>query len=163
GGEGAVGAGELLEGEPWGLDHDVVEARFEAGRRFLGDVVDDLVEGVADGELGGHLRDRVAGGLRRERRRPRHARVHLDDDEPAVARIHRELDVAAAGVDTDLAQDGDREVAHLLVLAVGERHRGGDGHRVAGVHTDRVDVLYRAYYDDVFGVVEHDPDPVLIQ
>ena len=45
-----------------------------------GDVVADLVEGVADGQLGGDLGDREPGGLRRQRRGARHARVHLDDD-----------------------------------------------------------------------------------
>ncbi len=52
-------------------------------------------------------------------------------------RVHRELDVAAAGVDADLAQNRDREVAHRLVFAVGESHRRCDGDRVAGVDADR--------------------------
>ena len=155
GGQRGVGAGELLEREPRRLDDDVVQRRLEAGRGFLGDVVDDLVEGVADGQLGGDLGDREAGGLRRQRRRPRHPRVHLDDDEPAVGGVDRELDVAAAGVDADLAQDGDAEVAHPLVLAVGERHRRGDGDRVAGVHAHRVDVLDRAHDHDVVAAVAH--------
>lgn len=43
GGEGVVGAGELLEREPRCLDHHIVERRLEAGGRLLGDVVDDLI------------------------------------------------------------------------------------------------------------------------
>ena len=50
------------------LDDDVVERRLEAGRGLLGDVVEDLVEGVADRQLGGDLGDREAGGLGRQRR-----------------------------------------------------------------------------------------------
>ena len=61
--QGGVGAGELLEGEPRDLHHDVVEARLEARRRLGGDVVRDLVEGVAERELRGDLRDREAGRL----------------------------------------------------------------------------------------------------
>ena len=76
--ERAVGARELLEGEARELDDDVVERRLEARRRRPGQVVRDLVERVADGELRGDLRDRIAGRLRRERRRARDARVHLD-------------------------------------------------------------------------------------
>ena len=111
GGQGGVGGRELLEGEPRHLDHDVVEGRLEGGRGLLGDVVGDLVQGVADGELGGDLGDREAGGLGGERRGARDARVHLDDDDPAVLGVDRELDVAAAGVDADLADDRDADVA----------------------------------------------------
>ncbi len=61
--ERGVGRGELLEGEPRHLDDDVVEGRLEARRGLPGDVVGDLVEGVADGEPGGDLRDREPGRL----------------------------------------------------------------------------------------------------
>src|SRR5690606_10020690 len=87
------------------------------------------------------------------RRGARHPRVHLDDDHPAGGRLDGELDVAAAGVDADLADDRDADVAHLLELAVGEGHRGRDGHRVAGVDADGVDVLDRAHDDDVVRLV----------
>ena len=150
-----IGAGELLEREPRRLDDDVVESRLEAGRGFLGDVVEDLVEGVADRELGGDLGDREASRLGRQRRGARHPRVHLDHDEPAVGGVDRELDVAAAGVDADLAQDGDAEIAHALVLAVGQRHRRRDGDRIAGVHTHRVEVLDRAHHHHVVAAVAH--------
>ena len=102
-GELVVGRRELLEREPRGLDHDVVQGRLEAGRRALpvgagGDVVRDLVEGVADGQARGDLGDREAGGLRGQSRGARDPGVHLDHDHPPVARVDRELDVAAAGV-----------------------------------------------------------------
>src|SRR5213079_1936599 len=65
--ETRVGAGELLEREPRDLDDDVVR-RHEARRRRLRQVVRDLVQRVADSELRGHLRDRIARRLRGERR-----------------------------------------------------------------------------------------------
>jgi hypothetical protein len=71
---------------------------------LLGDVVVDLVEGVADRELGGDLGDGEAGGLGRERRGAGDARVHLDDDEAPVLGVDGELHVRAAGLDPDLAQ-----------------------------------------------------------
>ena len=80
----AVGLRELLEVPARELDDDVVDGRLERGRRQPRDVVRDLVEVIAERELGGDLRDREAGGLRRQRRRPRHARVHLDGDDAAV-------------------------------------------------------------------------------
>src|SRR4029450_13262592 len=76
-------------------------------------------------------------------------RVHLDAARAPGVGVDGELDVAAAGVHADRPQHGDADVAHLLVLAVGEGHRGGDGHRVAGVHAHRVDVLDRADDDHV--------------
>ena len=64
--ERRVGAGELLEGEARPLDDDVVDDRLERGARPR-DVVLELVERVADGELRGDLRDGVARRLARER------------------------------------------------------------------------------------------------
>ena len=153
--ERRVRARELLEREARELDDDVVERRLEAGRRRPGQVVRDLVERVADGELRGDLRDRVAGRLRGQRGRARHARVHLDHAQLAGLALARELDVRAAAVDTDRADDRDRRVAQLLVRLVGQRHLRRDGHRVAGVHAHRVDVLDRADDDGVVGVVAH--------
>ena len=75
---------------------------------------------------------------------------------PAVVGVHRELDVAAAGVDADLADHGDADVAQALVLAVGQRQRRGDGDRVAGVHAHRVEVLDRADDHDVVALVAHE-------
>ena len=68
-----------------------------------------------------------------------------------VGRLDRELDVAAAGVDPDRADDVDADVAHPLVLAVGQGQGRRDGDGVAGVHAHRVDVLDRADDDDVVG------------
>ena len=67
GGQPRVGAGELLEREPRDLHHDVVQRRLERRRGAPGDVVGDLVEGVADGQLRGDLGDREAGRLGRQR------------------------------------------------------------------------------------------------
>ena len=148
--EAAVGLRELLEGEPRDLRDDVVDRRLERrGRGAAGDVVLQFVERVTDGELRRHLRDRETGRLGGERRRTRHARIHLDDDHAAVERADRELHVRAAGVDADLAQDRQRGVAHDLVLLVRERLRRRDRDRVAGVDAHRIEVLDRADDDAV--------------
>ena len=59
---------KFLEGKARDLDHHVVEGRLERRRRFLGDVVRDLVEGVAGRELRRELRDRKPRRLRGQRR-----------------------------------------------------------------------------------------------
>jgi hypothetical protein len=160
--ERAVGAGELLEGEARELDDDVVECRLEARRGGARQIVRDLVQRVADGELRGHLGDRIAGRLRGERRRPRHARVHLNDADLAGLARARELDVGATGVDADGADDRDRCVAQLLVRLVRERHLRSDGDRVARVRPHRVEVLDRAHDDDVVEPVAHDLELELV-
>ena len=141
--ERLVGARELLEGEARELHDDVVERRLEARRRRLRQVVGDLVERVADRELGRHLRDGIARRLRGERRRARDARVHLDDAQLAGLATSRELDVRAARVDTDGADDRGGRVSQLLVRVVREGHLGSDGHRVARVHAHRIEVSIR--------------------
>ncbi len=157
GGEHRLGAGKFLEGKARDFGDDVIDRRLERSRRrAAGNVVLDLVERVADGELGGDLGDRKAGRLRGERRGARHPRIHLDDDEAAVFRIDRELHVGAAGLDADLAQHRDRGVAHDLIFLVGERQRRRHRDRVAGMHAHRIDILDRADDDAIVVLVAND-------
>src|SRR5260221_3459396 len=151
----AIGLRELLEVPARNLDDDVVDRRLEGRGSEPRDVVRDLVQVVAKSELCGNLRDRETGGFRRERRRSRHARIHLDHGHSAVRRVHGELDVRSAGLDADLADDLARRVAHPLVFLVAEREDRRDGDAVAGVHAHRIDVLDRADDDEVVGSVAH--------
>ena len=155
-------AGELLEGPPRDLGDDVVDRRLETRRRLAGDVVGYLVEGVTDGETGGDLGDREAGGLAGERGGARDPRIHLDHDHLTVFGIDRELDVRAAGVDPDATDAEEGGVPHLLILDVGERLGRGDRDRVAGVDPHRVDVLDRADDYAVVGPIAHDFELVLL-
>ena len=156
GGERRVGSGELLEGETRNLDNDIVECRLERGRGRTRDVVRNLIERVAGGQPSGDLRNREARRLRGQSRGARDTGVHLDDDDAASLRVDRELDITAAGVDADGADDGDADVAQALHLAVGEGQRRGDRDRVACVYADRVDVFNRAHDDDVVRLVAHE-------
>ena len=151
--EGRVGARELLERETRHLDHHVVERGLEARRRRPGQVVRDLVERVADGQLRRDLGDRIAGRLRGERRGARDARVHLDHAHVAGLALARELDVGAATFDADRTDDRGGGVPQLLVGLVGERHLRRDGDRVARVHAHRVEVLDRAHDHHVVAAV----------
>ena len=153
--EPVVRVRELLEVEARRLHRDVVERGLERRRRLLRDVVRQLVERVADREQRRDLRDREAGRLRGERRRARHARVHLDHAQLARLGLVGELHVRAAGRDADRARTGEGRLAQALVLGVGQRLLRRDGPRVAGVHAHRVEVLDRADDDAVARVVAH--------
>ena len=63
------------------------------------------------------------------------------------------MHVRAAGFHADLAQNGDRAVAHDLIFLVGQRQGGGDGDRIARMHPHRIDVFDRADDDGVVGLV----------
>ena len=156
GGQTVVGAGELLEVEARHLGHHVVDGRLEGGRgATAGDVVHQLVQGVTDGELGGDLGDGEAGRLGGQRRGARHPRVHLDDDHAAVFGVDAELDVGAAGLDTDLAQHRHGGVAHDLVLLVGQRLGWRDRDGVTGVDAHGVEVFDGADDDAVVVAIPH--------
>jgi hypothetical protein len=150
GGQTVVGLRELLEGEARHLGNDVVDRRFERGRRgAAGDLIAQFVQGEAHCQLGRHLGNGKASRLRGQRRGARDARIHLDDDHAAIGRIDGELHVGAAGVDADLAQHGDRGVAHDLVFLVRQRLRRRHGDGVAGVHAHRIEVFDGADDDAV--------------
>ncbi len=155
GGEGGVGAGELLEGEAGPLDDDVVDGGLEAGGCDAGDVVVDLIEAVADREAGGDLGDGKAGGLGGEGGGAGDPGVHLDHEDLLGLGIDGELDVGATGLHPDGADHGDGLVAELLVEVVGEGLLWGDGDGVPGVDPHRVDVLDRADDHDVVGPIAH--------
>ena len=161
---------ELLEGPARRLDHHVVDGGLEAGWRLARDVVGDLVQRVAHGELGGDLGDGKARGLGRERRAAGDARVHLDHHQLVGLGRISELDVGAARLDADRPDDGERGVAQALVLDVGEGLLRSDGDGVAGMDAHRVDVLDGADDHDVVLEVAHDlqlellpPDDALLK
>ena len=150
GGQAGVGLGEFLEGEARQLGDHVVDRRLEGGRgTAAGDVVLQLVEGVADGQLGGDLGDREASSLGGQCRGTRNARVHLDHDHAAGVRADTELHVGTAGFHTNFTQHRQRGVAHDLVFLVGQGLRRGNRDRVTGVHAHRVEVLDGADDDAV--------------
>ena len=155
-GKGVVRGREFFESEARDLGDHIVDGRFEAGGRFAGDVVHDLVEGVSDGEFCGELGDRESGCLGGEGGGAGDAGVHLNDDHASVFGIERPLDVGTAGFDTDCAHDGEGGVAHPLVFAVGEGLRGSYGDAVAGMHAHGVDILDGADDDRVVLAVAHD-------
>jgi hypothetical protein len=153
-GQARIGFGKLLEGEARDLGHHVIDAGLERGRGpTAGDLVLQLVQGVAHGQLRRHLGDRETGRLRRQGTRARDPRIHLDHHQPSVLGIDAELDVRPAGIHPDFAQDRDRGIAHALVFLVGEglRRRHGDG--IPGVHPHRIEVLDRADDDAVVRTV----------
>ena len=156
GGQGRVSSRELLKREARNLHDHVVEGRLEGRRGLLGDIVRNLIQGVTQGQLGRNLRNREAGSLRRERRRTRHARVHLNDDDAAGLRVNRELDVTTTGVHANLTNHVDRDVAQLLELTVGQGQCGCHGDGVTGVHAHGVEVFDGADdHDVVVGVTHH--------
>ena len=157
GGQITLGAGEFLESKARNFCDDIIDRRFEGGGcRAAGDVVFDLVERVADGKFGRDARDRKSGRLRGERRRPRHARIHLDHDHAAIGRIDGELHIRAAGLHPDLAQNRQRGIAHDLVFLVGERQSGRDRDRIARMHAHRIEILDRADDDAIVRLVADD-------
>ncbi len=154
--EDRIGGWEFFERETWDFRDDVIDRRFERRRRDTSDVIWQFIEGVTDGEFCGDFCDWETGCLRGERRAPRNARVHFDDDHPAGFRIGRELDVRAAGFHADLTDHGEGCVTHDLILAVRQRLDRGYGDRIAGVNAHRVDVFNRANDHAVVGAVTHD-------
>ena len=154
-GEQGRAAAEFFEGKAGNLRDHVVDRGFEAGRGCPGDVVDDLVEGVAHRQSGGNFGDGETGGLAGQGRAARDPRIHLDHHHIAVGRVDGELNVAAAGVDADFTNDRDRLVTQALVFAVGEGLGRCHRDRVAGVHPHGVEVLDAAHDHHIVGGVAH--------
>ena len=150
-----VGVDELIKGPLRVLDHDVVQRRLKAGAGLAGDIVGDLVQRVANGDLGSHLGNGITGGLGSQCGRAGHTGVDLDDRVIVAVRFQGELAVAAA-LDAQLGDDIQSSGAQHLVFVVGQGLGGSHNHRVAGVDAHRVQVLHVTHGDHVALVVAHD-------
>ena len=153
GAEQILRALELFKGKTRDLGDDIVDGRLERRRGGASDVVHHFIQRVANRQQRRDLGDREASGLRRQRRRARHARVHLDNHQPAILGVHRILHVGTAGFDADLAQHSDAGVAHDLIFLVGQRQRRGDGDRIPGVDAHRIDILDGTHDDGIVRLV----------
>ena len=155
-GEVVVRALELFKGEARDLGDHIIDGRLETrGHRAAGDVVGDLVQRIADRQLGRDLGDGKARRLGSQSGRTRHARVHLDHDQPAILGIDGELYVRTACFHANFAQHRDAGVAHDLIFPVGQRQRRRDGDAVPGVDAHGVHILDRADDDAVVVLVAH--------
>ena len=142
GGQATVGGGEFLKRETWDFGDYVIDAGLKARWRCATrNFVAQLVQGIANCQLGGDFGNWKARRLRRQRRRARDARVHFDHDHATVLGIDRELHVRAACVDTNFTQHRQRGVTHDLVFLVGQRLGRSNSDGVAGVHAHRVQVF----------------------
>ncbi len=121
GGQAGLGARELLESEARYFGDDIVNGRFKTGWRHLGDVIVQLIQRIAYGQLGGDFGNRKTGGLGSQRRAPRNPRVHLNHHHATVSGVHRPLHIGAAGLHADLAQHVDRMRPHHLVFFIRKR------------------------------------------
>src|SRR5215469_7147540 len=157
-----VSAREFLELPLGNLYDDIVERRLETCWRLASDVVGDFIERVADRELGGDLGNGESRRLRRQRRRARHAGIHLNDHHASVVGIHGELNIRSAGLHANLADHSDGGVTHRLIFTVGEGLGRRYGDRVASGDAHGIEVLDRTDDDDVVGQIAHQLELVFL-
>ncbi|CAI8416399.1 MAG: Uncharacterised protein [Synechococcus sp. MIT S9220] len=154
-GEHCRRAPKFFKGEAWNLGDDVINRRFKAGGCFAGDVVENLVEGVANSETRSNFGNGESSGLAGQSRRSADAGIHLDDHHLAIGGVDRELDVAASSGHPDLANNGDGLIPQSLVLAVREGLGWGHGDRITGVNSHGIEVFDAANNHHVVGEIAH--------
>ncbi len=79
GAQGTLAIYELIKGPLGELADDIVQSRLKAGQGVTGDRVADLIQPVADGNLGGYLGNGITGGLGSQSRRTGYTGVYLND------------------------------------------------------------------------------------
>ena len=150
----AAGVGKLVEGPLGHLHHDVVDGRLKAGAGLAGDVIFDLVQRVAKGDLRGDLGDRITGGLGGQGGGAADAGIHLNDRVLKAVRVQRQLHIAAAH-DAQMGDDVQRGLPQHLELLVRQGLGGSHHDGVAGVNAYGVKVLHGADGDDIAHAVPH--------
>ncbi len=145
---------ELVEGQTRHLHHAVIQHGLEGGVGLAGHGILDLVQCVAQGDLGRYLGNGIAGGLGGQGGGTGYSGIYLDDAVLEAVRIQSVLHIAAAG-DAELGDDVQRTGSEHLVFLVrqglGRRHHNG----ITGMHAHRVEVFHVADGDHVAGAVPH--------
>ena len=150
-----AGPVELVEGPLGELADHVVDGGLEAGEGFPGDVVLDLVQAVAQGDLSRDLGDGITGSLGGQGGGPGDSGVDLDDGVLKALGVQGKLAVAAA-LDAQGVDDLQRGGPEHLILLVHKGQGGRDNDGVAGMDAHRVHVLHGADGDGGALVVPHD-------
>ena len=140
-----VGIGKFVEGKTGHLGDDIVQSRFEAGRR-IGQLY--LIQGKADADPCRDCGDRIAGSFGGQGGGPGDSGVDFDQVVLERGGIQRELDVAAAfhPQGPDQLQGA---VPEHMVFPVCQGLRGTYDDGVAGMDADRIQVLHVADRDRV--------------
>ncbi len=155
GAQGTLAVYKLIKGPLGELADDVVHSGLVAGPGGTGYGVADLVQTVADGDLGGNLGDGITGGLGSQCRRTGYTGVYLDDGVFLGARLQSELTVAAA-LNAQLVYNVNGSFPQHAELLGGEAHCRSDYDGVTGVDAHRVHVLHGADGDGVAHAVPDD-------
>ena len=89
-----VGNGEFFKGKTRHFGDNVINAGLKAGGgQAASHVVTQLIERVANGQLGRHFGDRKARSFGGKCRRTAHAGVHLNYDQATIGRVDGKLHV----------------------------------------------------------------------
>ena len=148
GAQGALAVDKFIKGPFGEFDHQIVDSGFKAGVGGAGHRIENLVQGVADGNFGGNLGDGIASGFGSQSRGTGNPGVYLDDRILKGGGVQGKLAVASA-----FHPQGPHNVegggAEHLKLFVREGHRRGHNDGIAGVDAHRVHILHGADGDAV--------------
>ena len=155
GGKGTLCRDKLVERQSGNLHHAVIQRGFKAGIGFLCYGIFDLVQGIAQRNLGGHLCDRVSRGLGGQGRRTAHPGIHLDDTVLKAGGMQGKLHIAASR-DLQFADNMQSGSAQHLVFLVSQGLGRSHHDTVPGVYAHRIDVFHITHSDTVSRTVPHD-------
>ena len=148
GAQGSLGIYKLIERPLGELYNHIVDCRLKACIGLAGNLVQDLVQGVADGDPGGNLCNGIAGGLGCQSGGTGYTGVYLDDRILKAGGMQGKLTVTAA-LYLQLLNDVDGSGTEHLVLPVGQRHSRSNYDAVTGVYANRIKVLHGADSDHI--------------
>mmetsp|Transcript_23845 Transcript_23845/g.35223 ORF Transcript_23845/g.35223 Transcript_23845/m.35223 type:complete len:228 (+) Transcript_23845:915-1598(+) len=137
------------------LGDNVIQRRFETRLRFLRDLVHHLRHSESQTQLGGHKRQRIPGRFGSQRGGSTQTRIDLNNGVLERRRMQRVLNVALPD-DTQVTNDPNGRLPQHVVLLVTQRLGRCHDHTVAGVDSQRIEILHVADGDTVVHVVADD-------
>ena len=145
---------EFIKRQTRDLNDTVVQHRLETCVCFASDGVRDLIQCVAQCDLGCNLGDRITGSLTCKCGRTAYTRVNLDDTVLKALRMKGILYVTST-CNTKLCDDVKSRCTKHLILFITKGLGRSNYDGVTGMDTNRVNVLHVADCDAVSYAVSH--------
>ena len=154
GGQSSLGRNKFIERQTGNFYHAVIQHRFKVCVGFSCNCIWNLIQGIAQSDLGRHLCNGISCRFAGKSRRTADTGIHLDNAVLEAVRVEGILHVAASGdaqLRNNIQGGGSKHLILFIAKGLGRRYHD----RVSCMNSNRVDIFHIADSNTVSCTVAH--------